>query len=88
MSAVEISYTSKFAKNFKRLDASVRLKAKQRIEIFQTDPYNPVLKTHKLAGKLKDFYSFSINYSYRILFAFEDSNKVTFIDVGTHSIYK
>lgn len=67
---------------------NVRFKAKQRIEVFQIDPYNPVLKTHKLTGQLKDFYSFSINYSHRILFAFEKASSVTFIDIGTHSIYK
>ncbi|PIR42619.1 hypothetical protein COV25_02005 [candidate division WWE3 bacterium CG10_big_fil_rev_8_21_14_0_10_35_32] len=88
MNEVEISYTSKFVKNYKRLDANIRSKAKQRIEVFQIDPYNPVLKTHKLTGQLNKFCSFSINYSYRILFAFENSNQVTFIDVGTHSIYR
>jgi len=88
MSAIEISYTSKFAKNFKRLDVNIRSKAKQRIGVFQIDPYNPLLKTHKLTGQLKDFHSFSVNYSYRILFAFENSSSVTFIDIGTHSIYK
>jgi len=88
MKMIDISYTSKFEKNFKRLDLTVKSKIKQRVEIFQTDPHDPRLKTHKLSGQLKDYYAFSINHSYRILFIFESSNSVTFIDVGTHSVYE
>ena len=88
MKMIDISYTSKFEKNFKRLDLTVKSKIKQRVEIFQTDPHDPRLKTHKLSGQLKDYYAFSINHSYRILFIFESSSSVTFIDVGTHSVYE
>lgn len=88
MKMIDISYTSKFEKNFKRFDVTVKGKIKNRVEIFQADPYDPRLKTHKLSGQLKDYYAFSINHSYRILFIFENSDSVTFIDVGTHSIYK
>ena len=88
MKMIDISYTSKFEKNFKRLDLTVKSKIKQRVEIFQTDSHDPRLKTHKLSGQLKDYYAFSINHSYRILFIFESSNSVTFIDVGTHSVYE
>ena len=88
MKMIDISYTSKFEKNFKRLNFTVKGKIKQRVEIFQTDPHDPRLKTHKLSGQLKDYYAFSINHSYRILFIFESSNSVTFIDVGTHSVYE
>ena len=88
MKMIDISYTSKFEKNFKRLNLTVKSKIKQRVEIFQIDPHDTRLKTHKLSGQLKDYYAFSINHSYRILFIFESSNSVTFIDVGTHSVYE
>lgn len=83
-----IYYTSKFARNFKKLPVNVRGKAAEREKIFRKDPFDKRLKTHKLRGPLKDFYSFSIGYKYRILFSFEDKNEVTFIDVGTHQIYR
>ncbi|MFN3851276.1 MAG: type II toxin-antitoxin system YafQ family toxin [Spirosomataceae bacterium] len=41
------------------------------------------MRTHKLSGKLKAFWSFSILYDLRVIFQFIDENTV-FIDIGTH----
>jgi len=48
----------------------------------------PALKTHKLSGKLQEYWSFSIDYHLRIMFRFVDKQTVEFIDIGTHEIYK
>ncbi len=52
------------------------------------NPLNPVLRTHKLSGKLESYWSFSINYEMRILFEFIDKETVGFVDFGTHEIYR
>jgi len=49
---------------------------------------DPRLKTHALTGKLKGYFAFSITLRYRILFIFEPDGSVTFIGVGTHTIYR
>ncbi|MFN4213032.1 MAG: type II toxin-antitoxin system YafQ family toxin [Microgenomates group bacterium] len=56
-------------------------------KIFRKNPFAPQLKTHRLEGKLKDFWSFSIDYHYVILFEFINKNIVWFHSVGTHDIY-
>lgn len=65
----------------------VKLAAEKKEKLFRKDPYASSLKTHKLTGKLKGYFAFSIDYSYRIIFEFKVNNTVWFHSVGTHSIY-
>lgn len=48
---------------------------KDKLEIFEADPFHVSLKTHPLHGSLEGFWSFSISYQYRILFPFLDNWK-------------
>lgn len=83
-----ITYTPTFAKNYKKLPLSVRSKAEKKELIFRQDPFTPNLKTHKLSGTLKKYWSFSIDYQYRIVFRFTKKGEILFADVGTHSVYR
>lgn len=65
----------------------IKKQAIEKERIFRKDCFDKCLKTHKLKGKLTDYWSFSINFSYRILFEFNGKDEVGFIDIGTHSIY-
>lgn len=84
----QIYYTQDFAKNLKKLPPRIQKLAIKKEDIFRKNLFTPALKTHKLTGRLKEYYSFSINKQYRILFAIEGKGKITFIDIGTHSIYQ
>lgn len=84
---MKIYYSSKFAKEYKRLPKKVKNAAEKREKTFRTDPFDPGLKTHRLSGKLKDYHSFSIDYHYRIIFEFVRKDTVWFHSVGTHEIY-
>jgi len=66
----------------------VCLEAEKRQKIFRIDPFDPRLKTHKLTGKLNDFWSFSITQKYRIMFKFLGNKEVLFLKAGTHNIYR
>lgn len=87
----KIVFDASFEKSFKnykkRLPEKKLDKLKERIVIFESDPFDPRLKTHKLKGNLRDYWSFSVSYSDRILFRFLDNETVFFIDIGDHSIY-
>ena len=88
MKVKKIVYSSHFAKAFGSLPEKIKKQAIQRERIFREDCFDARLKTHKLKGTLKENWSFSINYSYRILFEFQEDGVVGLIDVGTHSIYR
>lgn len=85
---MKIIYSPRFAKLYKKLPKRIKLLAEGREEVFRQNPFASILKTHKLKGELKDFYSFSISYNWRIVFHFEDKDTVVFDNVGTHMIYK
>jgi len=84
---MKIYYSSKFAKEYKKLPKKIKTLAEEKEKIFRKDPFDPKLKTHKLLGKLKEYYSFSIDYQYRIIFEFNKKDIVWFHSVGTHEIY-
>ncbi len=83
-----IVYSPYFVKNFRKLPALIQKAAIAKEKLFKKNMFSPSLKTHKLKGELADYYAFSVNYHYRILFAIESNNKVVFINIGTHSIYR
>lgn len=83
-----INYTSRFARSMKKLDPTLKKIVAERDALFRQDCFAPRLNTHKLQGKLKKYWSFSITHSHRVLFHLIGDGSVVFIDVGDHSIYK
>ena len=84
---IEIVPTAGFRKAFKRkVRGNKKLEARfrERVLIFQTDPFDPRLKTHRLSGQLQEFWSFSVDYDARVIFSFVEPNKALFADIGTH----
>ena len=88
MKIKNIHYSSHFARTFKKLPAEIKNQAIQKEKLFKEDCFDEKLKTHKLKGQLENYWAFSVNYSYRIIFEFAGGVSVGFVDVGTHSIYK
>ncbi len=83
-----IRVSSKFKKSYKKLPKSVQGKAKEKEKFFRANPFDSKLDTHKLHGKYKEYWAFTISGQYRIMFAFINSDRVDFINIGTHEIYK
>ena len=84
---IETGFSSSFRKSFKtriEQDEKLQLKFWRRLDKFCEDPFDPVLKTHKLSGELKELWSFSIDYDCRVIFEFIEDNKALFIDIGSH----
>lgn len=78
---MEVSFSSSFKRAFKkRIKGNVDLEARfwQKLKQFTVDPFDPSLKTHKLSGKLKEFWSFSVDYY------FTEGEKAVLVDIGSH----
>ncbi len=68
---VEIVLSSRFQKAFKRKvrgNKMLETRFRDRVAIFQSDPFDPRLKAHKLSGELDKLWSFSIDYDARVIF--------------------
>jgi proteic killer suppression protein len=85
---MNIEYSPKFMRQFKKLSKAVKESAIQCEKLFRENPFNPKLKTHKLHGTMKEYWAFSISYNYRIGFTFAEGRLARFHAVGTHDIYK
>jgi len=85
---MNIDYSPKFKKQFKKLPKYIKNLALKQEEIFRKDPFDLRLKTHKLQGTTLDYWAFSVSHSYRIGFVFCKDNSVRFLAVGGHEIYK
>ena len=88
MKIKEILYTSKFAHNLKKLSPEIQGQVIVKEKFFRENCFDARLKTHKLKGALDPLWSFSVNYSIRILFDFQTDGSIVFMDIGPHSIYK
>jgi addiction module RelE/StbE family toxin len=85
---MEVSFSDSFKKVFTKRVKSTKIEPEFwiRLELFVNEPFDPRLKTHKLSGKLKDLWSFSIEYDLRVVFYFtkDKPKKAVFLDIGTH----
>jgi len=88
MKIKEIKISPRFEKHYKKFSKEVKEKAREKEKIFRENPFNPILKTHKLTGREKEAWAFWINYTYRIKFLFLNDEEVLFLDIGAHKIYK
>lgn len=84
---MEVVYTPHFKRQAKRLPVSLRPMIEARITLFCDEPFDPLLRTHKLQGSLKGYWAFAVDYRHRIIFEFEGKSRAIFHSVGDHSIY-
>lgn len=84
---IEIAFSTSFKRAFRKRianDVALEMRFWERLTLFQNDPFEPRLRTHKLSGQLKDLWSFSIEYDLRVVFSFIEPGKALFVDIGTH----
>ena len=84
---MNIDYAPSFNKRVTKLSRNLRERIASREDLFRNYPFHMSLKIHKLHGKMKDKWAFSINNRYRIMFEFVSEDTVRFLDIGTHDIY-
>ena len=85
---MDVVYKPVFLRQYRKLPKELQEEVKEQIALFQADPKHPSLKAHKLQGKLQGFWSFRVNYSYRIVFLYESKRRVALLAVGDHSVYE
>jgi len=85
---MQIFYSTKFEKEYKKLPLHLKILSEEKEKIFRKNLRDPRLNIHKLKGKLSGYYAFWIDQKYRIIFEFTKKDTIWFHSVGDHSIYK
>ncbi len=87
-----LSWSSGFKKGFKK-SAKKNVALQEKIflvlENLAREPFDPILKTHKLHGQLKGLWGCQVEYDCRIVFTFysePDTGKklIILVDIGKH----
>jgi mRNA-degrading endonuclease YafQ of YafQ-DinJ toxin-antitoxin module len=81
-----IRVTSHFTRQYKRVPSEIQELAEAQERIFRADTFDPRLHTHKLSGRLKDLWVFSVTRDIRIVFEFLEADEVLFHSIGRHEV--
>lgn len=83
---MQIEYSKKFVKEFKKCPVKIKNSLKTKLDVFIKDQYHPTLNNHPLNGKLKNYRSINITGDWRAIFEIIDNGRIIyFVAIGTHS---
>jgi mRNA-degrading endonuclease YafQ of YafQ-DinJ toxin-antitoxin module len=75
---IEVAFDKSFKRaSKKKVKGKTELEKKfwNRLKTFIDDPFDASLRTHKLSGKLKDLWSFSLDHDVGVIFYFVKESK-------------
>ena len=86
---MEVSYSPSFIKALRKCPKRLQEEALERVDQLHNQENHHALKVHKLRGRLKNRYSFSVNYSTQIIFCYTDTTQqeAYLLDMGSHDVY-
>ena len=82
---MEIKYSKKFLKQFRKSPSKVQKAFLDKQDIFSEDKNHPILRNHRLSGKFKNLRSINVTGDWRALYEEHDEEIVIFALIGTHS---
>jgi mRNA interferase YafQ len=88
----KLVWQESFKRDLKRATKNqpkLRQKVIEILELLETDPFAPSLKTHKLQGEFKGLWACSVEYDCRIIFCFEAisgelEEAIVLFNIGDH----
>lgn len=83
-----IKYDPLFIEKYKKLDVRIRKALKEKIAIFQQNPFDLQLDNHQLEDEYEGYRSIDITADYRAIYEeINEPEEVTayFVAIGTHS---
>ena len=85
---MDVSFSNSFKRAFRKRIKGTGYEVLfwEILDLFIKNPFDERLRTHKLSGKLKSLWGFSIDYNLRIMFFFtkDKPTKAVLVDIGTH----
>jgi mRNA-degrading endonuclease YafQ of YafQ-DinJ toxin-antitoxin module len=75
--------SSRFLRRAKKLREPHATMLRAALRRFAADPGDPLLRTHKLKGDLRDYWSFTVDNDLRVLFRW-DGDVAFLVNIGSH----
>jgi len=76
--------SKRFRKSYEKLALKMRDRCRDRMDLFESEPFHPLLDNHPLHGEYAGCRSINVTGDYRAIFYHENENTVRFIAIGTH----
>ena len=84
---LQITYTERFQKSYKKLSAEEKQQFKNKLSMFSVNPTHPSLRVKRIQGT-NDLFEFSVNMDKRVIWFYEEDTIVALVDIGHHDILK
>ena len=82
---MKIRFAKTFHKGMRKLSEKNQIRVHAALRVFESDPFAPSLRNHKLQGMKRNMHSISAGYDLRLVYSEKDGHVlVLFIDVGSH----
>ena len=82
---MNVRFSKRFVKQLAKLPKGVQQAAYTRIELLLVNPDDPILRRHRLAGRLKHLWSIDVTGDVRALYEQIGDDTVIYQMIGTHS---
>lgn len=73
-----------FRKQYRKCPNKIQTRFKERLAVFDANPFDPLLRNHALAGSLAGYRSIDITGDIRAIYKTLDAHSVEFALIGTH----
>lgn len=84
---IQVSFKPSFIRQMNKLEKDLIDEVLYKIDILKNSNDYTTLKIHKLHGRMKDKWSFSVNYKIRIVFEYESKKEIVLLAIGDHDVY-
>jgi len=90
MKVNRIDFSKRFEKDLRKSPRKIQIAFRNRLEIYLSDKFNPILNNHSLIGKYEGYRSFNVTGDWRAIFREMDGGETAYFDlIGTHNqLYK
>jgi addiction module RelE/StbE family toxin len=90
MKVKRVDFSKRFEKDLKKSPRKIQIVFRNRLEIYLSDKFNPILNNHSLTGKYEGYRSINVSGDWRAIFREMDGGETVYFDlIGTHSkLYK
>jgi len=85
---MEVSFSPSFLGSLRIFSKPLQDEVLEKIDLFSDVKNHQALRVHKLKGRLRGCFSFSVNYHIRIVFEFIGKPRRAYLlSVGDHDVY-
>ncbi len=88
LKVIDVVWGKGFTKSYReciRSSGTLKVSFWETISLFGENPFHPVLRTHRLTGRLAGLWAFSVDEDCRVVFSFKDNGKAALlVDIGSH----